>query len=44
MHRDYRLYLDDILEAVDRIREYTAGMDRERFVLDRKTPYGGKGV
>jgi uncharacterized protein with HEPN domain len=37
MHRDYRLYLDDILEAVGRIREYTAGMDREQFSLDRKT-------
>ncbi len=28
MHRDYRLYLDDILEAVSKIRDYTAGINR----------------
>ena len=27
MPRDPRLYLDDILEAIENIREYTAGMD-----------------
>ena len=37
MHRDYRLYLDDILEAIDRIREYVQGMDAEAFSSDRKT-------
>ena len=37
MHRDYRLYLDDILEAIDRIREYVQGMDDEGFFSDRKT-------
>jgi uncharacterized protein with HEPN domain len=37
MHRDYGLYLDDILEAIDRIREYVQGMDAEAFSSDRKT-------
>jgi uncharacterized protein with HEPN domain len=37
MSRDYRLYLDDILEAIDRIREYVQDMDEEAFVSDRKT-------
>lgn len=37
MPRDYRLYLDDILEAIDRIREYVRGMDEEAFVSDIKT-------
>jgi len=37
MHRDYRLYLDDILEAIDRIRVYVQDMDDEAFVSDRKT-------
>ena len=37
MHRDYRLYLDDILEAIDRISEYVQGMDIDAFGLDRKT-------
>ncbi len=37
MHRDYRLYLDDILEAIDRIHEYVQGMDEDAFGSDRKT-------
>ena len=37
MHRDYRLYLDDILDAIDRIREYVEGMDNDAFISDRKT-------
>ncbi len=37
MPRDYRLYLDDILEAIERIREYTTGMDYEALTRDRKT-------
>jgi uncharacterized protein with HEPN domain len=27
MPRDHRLYLDDILEAIAKIREYTNGLD-----------------
>lgn len=37
MHRHPFLYLDDILEAIFQIREYTASMDFEDFALDRKT-------
>lgn len=37
MHRDPRLYLDDILEAIAHIREYTASINYEVFVRDRKT-------
>lgn len=37
MPRDFRPYLDDILEAVMWIQEYTAGLDRTGFEADRKT-------
>lgn len=37
MHRDSRLYLDDILEAVASIREYTADLNYAAFSEDRKT-------
>ncbi len=37
MHRDPRLYLDDMLEAIALIREYTSSYDYQRFSLDRKT-------
>lgn len=37
MHRDFRLYLDDILTAIGRVREYAHGLDREGFISDTKT-------
>ncbi|MBU4317445.1 MAG: DUF86 domain-containing protein [Proteobacteria bacterium] len=37
MHRDIRLYLDDILDAISQIREYTSGINFETFQSDRKT-------
>ena len=37
MQRDYRVYLDDILEAVSRIQSYTSGLDHTRFSSDLKT-------
>jgi len=37
MPRDYRLYVDDILEAVKRIRDYTRDMDYKSFSSDLKT-------
>ena len=37
MHRDSRLYLDDILGAIDSIRDYILGLDYEAFQRDRKT-------
>lgn len=37
MHRDYRLYLDDIIEAIRRIRSYTNGLNAKDFEKDLKT-------
>jgi uncharacterized protein with HEPN domain len=37
MPRDPRLYLDDILEAIGRIQEYTASLDQGMFAQDGKT-------
>lgn len=37
MHRDFRLYLDDILEAVHQIQTYVEGLDEGSFGSDRKT-------
>jgi uncharacterized protein with HEPN domain len=37
MRRDYRLYWDDIVQAIGLVREYVAGMDEEQFKSDRKT-------
>ncbi|WP_129626070.1 DUF86 domain-containing protein [Candidatus Oscillochloris fontis] len=34
MSRDYRLYLDDILEAIQKIRRYTSGIDFTTFRTD----------
>jgi len=32
MRRDYRLYIKDILDCIEKIEEFTAGMDYEDFV------------
>jgi uncharacterized protein with HEPN domain len=37
MRRDYRLFLDDILAAINKIREYTAGLGYSAFIKDSKT-------
>lgn len=37
MYRDFRLYLDDILEAIHQIRTYVEDLDEESFTKDRKT-------
>jgi uncharacterized protein with HEPN domain len=37
MKRDYRLYLDDILEAIGKIEKYTDGLSFEQFRNDDKT-------
>src|SRR5215210_2552453 len=37
MPRDYRSYLDDILEAAEKIRNYTLGLSLETFSDDSKT-------
>ena len=35
MSRDYDVYLEDILEAIDRIQEYMQGVTRAAFENDR---------
>ena len=37
MPRDFRLYLDDMLEAIGRIQVYTADTDEAAFARDLKT-------
>jgi len=37
MSREVRVYLEDMLEAIGRIREYTAGYDQARLAEDRRT-------
>ena len=37
MPRDYRLYLDDMLEAIGRIRRHVGAMDFIAFKADEKT-------
>ncbi len=43
MLRDFRLYLDDILEAIHQIRTYLAAQDEETFTTDRKITGPGAG-
>ncbi len=35
--RDFRLYLEDILDVVSQIRIYISGLTKEGFARDRKT-------
>ena len=37
MKRDYRLYIDDILEAIKKIEKYTEGLTMEDFLRDNKS-------
>jgi len=37
MPRDFRLYLEDIVEAIGRIQRYTAGQSFPQFSEDEKT-------
>ncbi|WHZ17591.1 MAG: DUF86 domain-containing protein [Nitrospira sp.] len=37
MPRDYKVYVDDILEAIAKIKRFTAGFDSETFSADEKT-------
>ena len=37
MSRDYRVYLEDVLEAVSKIRQFTAGLTFTDFSQDAKT-------
>jgi uncharacterized protein with HEPN domain len=37
MNRDYKVYLRDILECIERVEEYTSDMSYEDFINDQKT-------
>jgi uncharacterized protein with HEPN domain len=37
MPRDSDVYLEDVLTSIARIRDYTAGLDRETFAQDQRT-------
>lgn len=37
MSRDPHLWLEDMLEACERVQRYTAGMNRETFGTDERT-------
>jgi uncharacterized protein with HEPN domain len=37
MSRDARLYLEDILEACDKVRRFTEGMSQAQFLKDERT-------
>lgn len=37
MSRDWQLYLNDLLLGCEKIRRYTAGMDRSQFLTDERT-------
>ena len=37
MKRDYRVYVDDVLEAIDKIQRYVEGLTFEKFARDTKT-------
>ena len=37
MSRDINLYLEDISESIEAIKDYTKDMDCDAFILDRKT-------
>jgi uncharacterized protein with HEPN domain len=35
--RDFRVYVEDVIDAINSIEEYTRGLTCERFVKDKKT-------
>ncbi len=37
MPRDYEVYLEDIRDAIDKVKRYTTGLSREDFENDDKT-------
>jgi uncharacterized protein with HEPN domain len=37
MPRDFKVYLEDILEAIGRIKRYTRGLSKQAFAGDDKT-------
>ena len=41
MPRDPRVYLEDILEAIERIRRYTRGLSQDTFAADANRTHPG---
>ena len=39
MPRDYKLFLEDILESISHVRDFTKGMSEATFKNDKKTQY-----
>ena len=37
MKRDYRVYIDDILEAIEKIERYVEGLTFNKFAQDART-------
>jgi uncharacterized protein with HEPN domain len=37
MHRDSKVYLEDVAQAIAKIRRFTAGMSKGAFAADEKT-------
>jgi uncharacterized protein with HEPN domain len=37
MPRDYKVFLEDILEAIQKVRDYTDGLSLKAFTADAKT-------
>jgi uncharacterized protein with HEPN domain len=37
MPRDYKVFLEDILEAIRKVRDYTDGLSLEAFMADART-------
>ena len=37
MSRDWKLYLDDLLQCCGKVRRYTVGLSQEQLVADEKT-------
>lgn len=37
MSRDHQVYLEDIVEAIQRVQNYSQGLNREQFSKDPKT-------
>lgn len=35
--KDWRVRIEDMIEAIERIRRYTDGMDAKRFIADERT-------
>ena len=37
MPRDYKVFLEDILEAIEKVLKYTVGLSQGEFFQDEKT-------